>query len=54
MRQSQEYQYFFDQRGAYSQRFKIVKVPSVVYQKEKGKALTIEEVDLTRGSYEGN
>jgi len=36
-----EYQYFFDQWGAYSQRFKIVRVPSVVYQKAEDLILTI-------------
>jgi conjugal transfer pilus assembly protein TraW len=41
-----EYQYFFDQWGAYSQRFKIVRVPSVVYQKEGDTVLTINEINL--------
>ncbi len=49
-----EYQYFFDQWGAYSQRFRIVKVPSVVYQKEQDANLTIEEVNLTGVAYEAN
>lgn len=43
-----EYQYFFDQWEAYSQRFKIVRVPSVVYQKEGDSVLTINEINLNK------
>jgi conjugal transfer pilus assembly protein TraW len=49
---NKEYQYFFDQWGAYSQRFKIVRVPSAVYQKEGDLVLTINEINLTKSSYE--
>ena len=43
-----EYQYFFDQWGAYSQRFKIARVPSVVYQKEGDLVLIINEISLNK------
>jgi len=42
---SEEFQYF-DQWGAYSARFGIKKVPSVIFQIPEEKVLTIEEVKL--------
>lgn len=42
--EGKEYYYFFDQWGAYSERFKIVNVPSIVWQKEGEEVLTIDEV----------
>lgn len=42
--EGKEYYYYFDQWGAYSSRFNIVNVPSVVYQKEGEEVLTIDEV----------
>ena len=44
--EGKEYCYYYDQWGAYSNRFNIVYVPSVVYQKEGEKVLTIEEVKV--------
>ena len=41
-----EYYYYFDQWGAYSTKFNIVVVPSIVYQLNNEKVLTIEEVSL--------
>ena len=41
-----EYYYYFDQWGAYSSRFNIVHVPSVVHQEEGKKVLTIDEVKV--------
>ena len=42
--EGKEYYYFFDQWGAYSERFKIVNVPSIVWQKEGEETLTIDEI----------
>ena len=42
-----EYYHFFDQWGAYSTRFNITKVPSVVTQESSEKVLTIWEVFLS-------
>jgi len=44
--QNKEYYHFFDQWGAYSMRFSINKVPSVVFQREDAKSLTIWEMKL--------
>ena len=44
--EQQEYYYYFDQWGAYSSRFSIVHVPSLVYQENNQKVLTIWEVKL--------
>lgn len=44
--EGREYYYYFDQWGAYSSRFNIALVPSVIYQKKNEKVLTIEEVKL--------
>ena len=52
--EGREYHYFFDQWGAYSQRFKIAKVPSVVYQKEGAKVLTISEINLNNKKGKSN
>lgn len=42
------YYYFFDQWGAYSSRFNISNVPSIVYQVEGEEVLTIDEVRLRK------
>ena len=43
-----EYYYYFDQWGAYSEKFQITKVPSIVYQKKGELVLTIEEIAVER------
>ena len=43
-----EYYYYFDQWGAYSSRFNIAVVPSILYQLNNEKVLTIEEVNLQK------
>lgn len=43
---NKEYFYYFDQAGAYSKRFNVTKVPSVIFQKEGDSTLTINEVNL--------
>jgi conjugal transfer pilus assembly protein TraW len=47
-----EYYYYFDQWGAYSERFNISNVPSVVWQKEGEEVLTIDEIKLEKGKVE--
>lgn len=47
-----EYYYYFDQWGAYSEKFQISKVPSIVYQKKGELVLTIEEI-VVEGENEG-
>jgi len=47
-----EYYYFFDQWGAYSEKFNISNVPAVVWQKDNEEVLTIDEIKLEDGSEE--
>ena len=41
-----EYYYYFDQFGVFTKRFSITQVPSMVFQQENEKLLTIKEVRL--------
>lgn len=46
--EGKEYYYYFDQWGAYSEKFQISKVPSIVYQKKGDLVLTIEEIAVEK------
>lgn len=44
-----EYYYYYDQWGAYSEKFKIAFVPSIVWQKEGEEVLTVDEIKIEEG-----